>query len=126
MKNMYVDTLTVLRALVLSRLFLFLSANAIYTGAGYAGVSMSVWSGVLTLMDLPALVLVWAMRPGWEDPVRAFTLVWTVFLSFIVWSFGWGLVNAGLIVTVNILIVIAIARPNSLGQSQSEVAPQTI
>jgi hypothetical protein len=85
-----------------------------------AGLTMNMWAGLLLLMDLPVLILAWANRPEGEDFLRAYALVWTLIMSIIVWLIMWGLPNAGLILLVNILIVIALARPISRGQLYSE------
>ena len=111
-----VDALTVVRALVLSRVFLFLSAYSIRTESAMGALSMNTWAGSLLLMDIPLLILAWAIKPDSEDFLRAYGLVETLVLSIIVWLIMWGLPNAGLILMVNLLIVIALARPNSKDQ----------
>ena len=109
--NADVDAVSLLRAFVLGRLLLFMSAGASYMPGIAEGLPFYTWTAMLFVMDIPTVILVWAIRPGWEDIVRAYVLVWTLIMTVTVWVIAWGLTGAIYIQILNFLIIIAAARP---------------
>jgi predicted Zn finger-like uncharacterized protein len=106
-----VDAVSLLRAFVLARLLLFMSAGASYMPGIAEGVPLYTWTAMLFLMDIPTVILVWGIRPGWEDIVRVYVLVWTLVMTMIVLIIAWGLTGAIYIQILNFLTLIAAARP---------------
>lgn len=106
-----VDAVSLLRAFVLARLLLFMSAGASYMPGIADGITLYTWTAMLFLMDIPTVILVWGIRPGWEEIVRAYVLVWTLIMIIIVWVIAWGLTGAIYIQILNFLTFIVAARP---------------
>lgn len=107
------DIVSVLRALVTVRFFLFLNTSSTYDGSAFFAVSTQIVAAFFLIIEFLFLIGVWRMGPDSKDLMRITLGFWSALLISVLIMVGVPIVGGGLISMVSLLIILAAIVPSS-------------